>query len=307
MSTILMEQTLNKAMKRMKEAMALACVLTMVVQSGLAQGELELDLQGVFVPQHQVKNYQQARSGGGQLPPLGLPFVDDFAWPSLYEEDAPLSAKRWELSPVRRTQTLAYRPPTIGCATLDGLDAMGNPRMLNATSPVGYSDTLTSRRLFLGATLPTDSVALSFWYQSGGIANGADAGEDSLVVEFKTGSGDDPWRWVWSTEGIANDTVFHPVVIPIDVNLYFHNDFQFRFRNYGAWKAMWTPGTSTTCVSQPKATSPPHFSKKWRSSRLPPAFWRHLGPPCRGRTTRPNQKPTKEIHLSHSTGVLGNS
>ena len=45
---------------------------------------------------------------------------------------------------------------------------------------------------------------------------------------------DDPWRWVWSTEGIANDTVFHPVVIPIDVNLYFHNDFQFRFRNYGA-------------------------------------------------------------------------
>jgi hypothetical protein len=234
MSTILMEQTLNKAMKRMKEAMALACVLTMVVQSGLAQGEMELDLQGVFVPHHQVKNYQQARSGGGQLPPLGLPFVDDFAWPSLYEEDAPLSAKRWELSPVRRTQTLAYRPPTIGCATLDGLDASGNPRMLNATSPVGYSDTLTSRRLFLGATLPTDSVALSFWYQSGGIANGADAGEDSLVVEFKTGSGDDPWRWVWSTEGIANDTVFHPVVIPIDINLYFHNDFQFRFRNYGA-------------------------------------------------------------------------
>ena len=62
-----MEQTLNKAMKRMKEAMALACVLTMVVQSGLAQGELELDLQGVFVPQHQVKNYLQARSGGGAL------------------------------------------------------------------------------------------------------------------------------------------------------------------------------------------------------------------------------------------------
>ena len=53
-----MEQTLNKAMKRMKEAMALACMLTMVVQSGLAQGELELDLQGVFVPQHQVKNYE---------------------------------------------------------------------------------------------------------------------------------------------------------------------------------------------------------------------------------------------------------
>ena len=234
MSTILIGRALNTTMKRMKEAMALACVLTLIVQAGAAQGELEQDLKGVFVSQKRVQKHQQARSGGGQLPPMELPFVDDFAWPSLYEEDAPLDAKRWELSPVRRTQTLAYHPPTIGCATLDGLDAEGNPRMLNATSPVGYSDTLTSRRLSLGSALPEDSVALSFWYQSGGIANGADAGEDSLVVEFKMGSGDDPWRWVWSTEGIEDDTLFRSVVIPIGNEEYHHDEFQFRFRNYGS-------------------------------------------------------------------------
>ena len=78
-------------------------------------------------------------------------------------------------------------------------------------------------------------MALSFWYQSGGIANGADSDEDSLIVEFRTSIADgDPWRWVWSTEGIDDDSVFQSVVIPIDATEYFHNGFQFRFRNYGS-------------------------------------------------------------------------
>ena len=68
-----------------------------------------------------------------------------------------------------------------------------------------------------------------------GIANGADAGEDSLVVEFRASVAEgDPWRWVWSTEGIDDDTLFHPAVIHIDAPEFFHNDFQFRFRSYGS-------------------------------------------------------------------------
>ena len=166
---------------------------------------------------------------------MGLPFVDDFAWPSLADEEGTVTIKRWESGPVRRTFTLALDPPTLGCATLDGLDGMGNPYMLNEANPEGYADTLTSRSLLLGNNVPGDSVALSFWYQSGGIANGADAGEDSLIVEFKTSIVDgDPWRWVWSTEGIDDDTAFRSVVIPIDATEYFHNGFQFRFRNYGS-------------------------------------------------------------------------
>ena len=168
--------------------------------------------------------------------PIALPFVDDFAWPSMAHEEGPVNLKRWEPSPVRRTMTLAYQPPTVGCATLDGLNASGDPYALTPVNPTGYADTLTSRRLLLGEGYTSgDSVALSFWYQSGGIANGADAGEDSLVVEFRTSVAEgDPWRWVWSTEGIDDDTLFHPEVIHIDAPEFFHNDFQFRFRSYGS-------------------------------------------------------------------------
>jgi len=212
------------------------CALVMWASAPMAQAqELERDLQKVFMPESRVKAIEAARSGGDALPPLGLPFVDDFAWPSMYDEDAPVNVKRWEASPVRRTMTLAYQPPTLGCATLDGLDAVGNPYLLNPTNAQGYADTLTSRRLLLAGNVPADSVALTFWYQSGGIANGADAGEDSLIVEFRANVAEgDPWRWVWSTEGIDDDTAFHAAVIPIDGVEYFYNEFQFRIRNYGA-------------------------------------------------------------------------
>ena len=161
------------------------CALVMWALSPMAQAqELERDLQKVFMPESRVKAIEAARSGGDALPPLGLPFVDDFAWPSMYDEDAPVNVKRWEASPVRRTMTLAYQPPTLGCATLDGLDAVGNPYLLNPTNAQGYADTLTSRRLLLAGNVPADSVALTFWYQSGGIANGADAGEDLSLIHI---------------------------------------------------------------------------------------------------------------------------
>jgi hypothetical protein len=197
--------------------------------------DMELDLKAVPV-ERGVKGGAVVKGGGTLLPPLGLPFVDDFAWPSMYHEDAPVNAKRWEPSPVRRTMTLALNPPTVGCATLEGLDGGGRPYTINPVNPAGYADTLTSRRLLLGNNLdPSDSVALTFWYQSGGVANGADAGEDSLIVEFRTSVAQgDPWRWVWSTEGVDDDTTFSSVTIPIVGPEYFHNDFQFRFRNYGS-------------------------------------------------------------------------
>ena len=71
--------------------------------------EQERDLERVFIPEARVKAIEASRAGGGTLlPPLGLPFVDDFAWPSLYHESAPVNVKRWEASPPMRwaTQTL---------------------------------------------------------------------------------------------------------------------------------------------------------------------------------------------------------
>ena len=204
--------------------------------STMAQ-EVERDLERVHVTlqEREAKALVQS-GGGGLLPPLALPFVDDFAWPSMRHEASPTNLKRWESSPVRRTMTLAYQPPTLGCATLDGLDDMGNPYELNGIDAEGYADTLTSRRLLLGtgAVTPSDSVALTFWYQCGGIANGADPDVDSLIVEFRNTNEDNPWVRVWSTTGIEDDSTFHPIAIVISATEYFHNDFQFRFRNYGS-------------------------------------------------------------------------
>lgn len=243
MNTFLISSTLMSPMRQMEVLKFLGrpnrCVGFVVMLMGLLSNpswaqEQERDLERVFLPERAVKQVLASR-GGGELPPLALPFVDDFAWPSLREEEGPVGLKRWETSPVRRTTTLAYHPPTLGCATLDGLDAMGNPYALNPTNAEGYADTLTSRRLLLGSNVVGDSVALTFWYQSGGIANGADAGEDSLIVEFRASVSDgDPWRWVWSTEGIDDDVTFHSAVIPIAAPEYLHNDFQFRFRSYGS-------------------------------------------------------------------------
>ena len=230
MHTIFQPLAFSRVMKNLLLCLGMACGWA---GAHAQHGEVEADLRHVHVD---APSRATLEARGDMLFPMALPFVDDFAWPSMAHEEGPVNLKRWEPSPVRRTTTMAFQPPTVGCATLDGLNASGDPYALTPVNPTGYADTLTSRRLLLGEGYTSaDSVALSFWYQSGGIANGADAGEDSLVVEFRASVAEgDPWRWVWSTEGIDDDTLFHPAVIHIDAPEFFHNDFQFRFRSYGS-------------------------------------------------------------------------
>ncbi|HAY55906.1 MAG TPA: hypothetical protein DCX49_00620, partial [Flavobacteriales bacterium] len=227
--------SLNAGMK--ETILRCACVggLLLGAAAGHAQ-ELERDLQ--CMPEEAGRPAERAAvvAGGGDalLPPVGLPFVDDFAWPSLYHEEGPVNVKRWEPSPVRRTFTMASNPPTIGCAALDGLAANGLAYELNPLDPEGWTDTLTSRRLLLEPYATLDSVALSFWYQCGGLGNGPDEGStDRLYVDFKNSAME--WVNVAEIEGIDNDLEFHPYVIHItDTAGYLHNAFQFRFRTYGS-------------------------------------------------------------------------
>ena len=165
-----------------------------------------------------------------------LPFLDDFAWPSFFEEsgvDRP-ELVRWDSSPVRRTTTFALNPPTIGVVTLDGLDADGYPYAFNGVDEHGWADTLTSREIYLGGLTANDEVTLSFWYQGGGIGNAPDADEDTLIVEFKSigADGEVFWTRMWEQVGVDTDT-FTQVVIPIVDGIHLHNNFQFRFQNYG--------------------------------------------------------------------------
>ena len=74
--------------------------------------EQERDLERVFIPEARVKAIEASRAGGGTLlPPLGLPFVDDFAWPSLYHESAPVNVKLRQRSPCRAAIQLPMIPP----------------------------------------------------------------------------------------------------------------------------------------------------------------------------------------------------
>jgi hypothetical protein len=202
--------------------------------TGIFSQELERDLQFIDL-NHDERIISEVNSRGGGSAPMGLPFLDDFAWPSSFEEsgfDRP-ELVRWDSSPVRRTSTFAISPPTIGVATLDGLDGGGYPYAFNSSDPHDWNDTLTSRKILLGGMTADNNVNLSFWFEGGGIGNAPDLGEDSLIVEFKSiGFEGDIWTRVWSNDTITTDE-FIQVVIPIYDGIYLHNSFQFRFRNYG--------------------------------------------------------------------------
>ena len=202
--------------------------------TGIFSQELERDLQFIDL-NHDDRNVYEVNPRGGGSAPMGLPFLDDFAWPSSFEEsgfDRP-ELVRWDSSPVRRTSTFAISPPTIGVATLDGLDGGGYPYAFNSSDPHDWNDTLTSRKILLGGMTAVNNVNLSFWFEGGGIGNAPDLGEDSLIVEFKSiGFEGDIWTRVWSNDTITTDE-FIQVVIPIYDGIYLHNSFQFRFRNYG--------------------------------------------------------------------------
>ena len=211
------------------------CTVNNGVLSQITTGaEVERDL--LIVPTEHGRNYQEIYSNRGGATPMTLPFLDDFAWPSLFEEsgeDRP-ELVRWDSSPVRRTETFSSNTPTIGVATLDGMDAGGYPYSFNSVDAHGWADTLTSRTLLLGGMTPDDEVMLSFWIQGGGIGNSPDEDEDTLIVEFKAlGLEGDIWTRVWEQEGFESDD-FIQVAIPIEDGIYLHDSFQFRFRNYGS-------------------------------------------------------------------------
>ena len=223
-------------MKNLRPSLVFALLIS-TLSSYVWGQEIERDLR--IVPTKHGRNYSEIYSNRGGSPPMTLPFLDDFAWPSFFEEsgaDRP-ELVRWDSSPVRRTNTFSINTPTIGVATLDGLNAGGYPYQFNAIDAHGWADTLTSRQLILGGMTADDGVTLSFWVQGGGIGNGPDEGEDSLIVEFKSiGIDGDVWTRVWETPGFESET-FTQVVIPIEDGIHMHNSFQFRFRNYGTLMA----------------------------------------------------------------------
>ncbi|MCH8903744.1 MAG: T9SS type A sorting domain-containing protein [Bacteroidetes bacterium] len=121
-------------------------------------------------------------------------------------------------------RTYADDAPSIGVATMDGIDELGLPYNSTLLS-YGLADALTSKPINI---LPDDSkIFLSFFYQPQGLGSEPEP-VDSLIVQFKRI--DESWSTVWAMAGAPNQP-FVQVVLEVD-SIYWFPGFQFRFRNY---------------------------------------------------------------------------
>jgi len=176
-----------------------------------------------------------------------LPFQDDFSHGGPYPD-----TNLWMDKAAFINNTYPICPPTLGVATLDGVNNEGRP--YNPKCPPGASfpaDSLTSRPIRMNyPNFDNQNIWFSFYWQAGG-RGFAPLTADSLLLQFRTSK--TPWTTIWFHLGyspVAPDTGFHLVMIhvfdsthpmaPLDTTIRFNardNNFQFRFKNYACTSA----------------------------------------------------------------------
>lgn len=163
--------------------------------------------------------------------PAPFPFFDDFSDTEVYP-----NTNRWKDSTAYVNRTFGYAPPSIGVATLDGLDENGLPYIDADIQIDGTADEFHSNRFCMDdlGLAPNDSLYLSFYYQGRGNGDIPNT-EDSLFVEFLNEEG--AWVRQWGTNfeyneiDLVTDSGFEQVNIAIKDSSYFFTGFQFRFVN----------------------------------------------------------------------------
>ncbi len=224
-------------------------LLLFAVTTRLHAQEVLLPLQ--YNPEKSAETLTRHRAAVKSLTsPLTLPFWDDFSYKGPYPDNT-----KWADNYVFINSGSAVHPKSYNVATFDILDNEG--RIYEDAKPDNLSrpaDHLTSHPIDLEALSPADSVVLSFYYQPQG-RGGDPSTSDSLLLQFYLPSddnrkdngeeGDDEelrWQSVWGAAGeslknFSQDTFpyFKRVVIPITDDIYFREDFRFRFRNYASF------------------------------------------------------------------------
>lgn len=201
----------------------LIIILLMTTMLSHAQ-ERVIGLHGNALLQHKAEVERPERQAA-----LELPFFDDFYPIDIYPDIA-----LWEDDLVYVNSTFPLDPPTIGVATMDGLNAFGNPYSF-VSGAHGTADLLTSLPINLDGLTEGDDVFLSFYFQAGGLGEAPEYGVgpvtewDYLVVEFKDTAGVWDSLWVATTD---TATLFEQDFIAVE-EAYLHGDFQFRFRAEG--------------------------------------------------------------------------
>lgn len=154
---------------------------------------------------------------------LALPFFDDFSYEGPYP-----SSQYWLDRNGFVNTTMAPNAPSVGLATLDGIDRNGSPYF-----NVGSADELTSK--YIDLSNPSGFVYLKFYISPKGY--GLYPNEpDSLIVEFRKPNGQ--WEQVATYNGLTDDIPidslppFEFKTIQITDDDYYYKGFQFRFRNF---------------------------------------------------------------------------
>jgi len=207
------------------------------------------------------KQRNTQKSGKTENTPIWLPFFEDFSNYTGYPNENLFVDKQAFVN-----TSFPVFSPTVGVATLDALNELGEIYPHLTTTPRG-ADTLTSRYIRLDSLLvdgilkpitQKDSVYFSFYFQpGGGGVVGSEMWEllgtqpdinDSLVLEFGytkdilPDSSVTVWKHIWSTPGVKLKDwtsqnplqYFKQILIPIMEANFFCDKFQFRFRNYAS-------------------------------------------------------------------------
>lgn len=171
----------------------------------------------------QTKAAQTQLQSKAKAAMVTLPFIEDFS----YDSPQP-DPQLWEDSKAFINRTYAVQPPTLGVATFDGLDEVGQAYDFSKLNTDSIADVLTSQEIDLSSTV--DSVYLTFAWQPGGVAKATET-SDSLVVEFYNPALQS-WNWVWGTKGTGSFENFRYAQIPITDAAYLQSNFKFRFAAY---------------------------------------------------------------------------
>lgn len=232
--------------------------------------------------------------------PRKLPFWDDFSFAnkSFIQDSLWLKGKSVWIS-----NGMAINPPSLGVATFDGLDSLGKPYNVNDVLAKGFADDLTSQPLRMDLIDPSlrSNVVITFFYQFQGNGEAPDPG-DSIFLQFKNNTAQ--WETVWSrnNDGTLDKSVFTEVNLPITADRFYHEGFQFRFRNYArlsgpydTWSLDYIYVSNGNTSSDP--TNPSPFPDRTITSPLTSLFLNYTAIPIKHFLTSPSTLLTKPVFI----------